>query len=329
MTKICFLQGKEWIDKVFNEEHLGRLRNLGEVSLNEQIGAPTREQTKRLIAGADIAITSWDCQELAEDVLAHAPDLKVVLHAAGSIKGIATAAVWERGIRISNGTEALGKGVAETALGLTIASLKDMWRLSQHTRGGSWGGTSRVKELFGVTIGVIGAGKAGGHYIKLLQNFDVKVMLYDPIVTHEEAERMGASKVELEQLLGQADVISIHAPSLPSTDKMFNKETLARLKDDCILINTARGTIIDEPALIEELDKGRLFACLDVTNPEPPDPNHPFRKLPNVILLPHIAGSVNNGLYRLGASIVDDIELFANNSRMRGEVTSDQLNILA
>ncbi len=86
---------------------------------------------------------------------------------------------------------------------------------------------------------------------------------------------------------------------------------------------------MDEPALIEELRKGRLFACLDVTNPEPPVVDHPFRELPNVILLPHIAGSVNNGLHRLGASIVNDVERFLNKELMRGEVTSEQMCILA
>lgn len=329
MTKIAFLQGKNTIDRGFSAEQLDRLRTLGEVVLNETDGPPTIEQMKQQIAGADIAITSWGCQPLTEDVLAHAPDLKAILHAAGSVKGIVTPAVWEKGIRVSNATEALGKGVAETALGLTIASLKDMWRLSQHTRKGAWGDRQRVKELYNVTIGVVGAGKAGGHYIKLLQNFDVQVLLYDPIATHEEAQRLGAQKVELDQLLTASDVISIHAPSLPSTDKLFNRETLAKLKDDCILINTARGTIIDEAALTEELRKGRLFACLDVTNPEPPVPDHPFRELPNVILLPHIAGSVNNGVYRLGTSIVDDIERLLNNEKMRGEVSSKQLNTLA
>ncbi|GBG11513.1 hypothetical protein PAT3040_06335 [Paenibacillus agaridevorans] len=297
--------------------------------LNEFDAQLTIEQTKQQIAGADIAITSWGSRPLTEEVLAYAPDLKAVLHAAGTVKPIVTPAIWERGIRVSNATEALGKGVAETALGVTIASLKDMWRLSQHTRNGAWGDRGRVKELFNVTIGVVGAGKAGSHYIQLLQNFEVRVLLYDPIITHEEAVKLGAAKVELDQLLAESDAISIHAPSLPATHHMFNRDTLAKLKDNCILINTARGSIIDESALVGELRKGRLFACLDVTDPEPPVEDHPFRELPNVVLLPHIAGAVNNGLYRLGAFIVNDIERFLKQGKMRGEISSEQLNVLA
>ncbi|MDF2669477.1 MAG: hypothetical protein K0R67_1783 [Paenibacillus sp.] len=329
MTKIVFLQSQGVLNRVFNQTQIDRLRAFGEVVLNEHNDPASPEKLKEQIAGADIAITSWGVPALTSEILANAPNLKGVFHAAGTVKGLVTPELWDKGIRVSNATEALGKGVAETALGLTITALKDMWRLSQHTRSGAWGGTSRVRELYEVTIGVVGAGKAGGHYIKLLQNFDVKVVLFDPIITHEAAEKLGAKKVEFEQLLALSDVISIHAPSLPETDKMFNKESLAQLKDSCIIINTARGSIIDEPALIEELRKGRLFACLDVTNPEPPVADHPFRELPNAILLPHIAGSVNNGLHRVGASVVDDIERFLNGEKLRGEVTAEQMSILA
>jgi phosphoglycerate dehydrogenase-like enzyme len=329
MTSIAFIQGKDQIDRVFTQRQLDRLRQFGNVVLNEISGPPSIEQMKRQIAGADFAITSWGCQALTREVLACAPDLKAVLHAAGTVKGVVTPELWEQGIRVTSGAEALGKGVAETALGLMIASLKDMWRLSQHTRTGAWDGLSRVRELYEVTVGVIGAGKAGGHFIKLLQHFDVEVLLYDPIITQEDAEKLGAKKVELKQLLAESDVISIHAPSLPETEKMFNRESLALLKDDCILMNTARGSIIDEAALVEELRKGRLFACIDVTNPEPPVADHPFRELPNVILLPHIAGSVNNGLHRLGAFIVDDLQLLLEGKPMRGEVTGDLMSVLA
>jgi phosphoglycerate dehydrogenase-like enzyme len=124
-------------------------------------------------------------------------------------------------------------------------------------------------------------------------------------------------------------VVTIHAPSIPSTDKLLNSITLALMKDDAVLINTARGTIIDENALVAELEKGRLFACLDVTDPEPPVTDHPFRKLPNVVLLPHIAGAVNNGLHRIGKYTVNEIIKFLNNENLKGEVTLNTIDKLA
>ncbi|MCU6707579.1 hydroxyacid dehydrogenase [Paenibacillus sp. J5C_2022] len=329
MLNISFLAGNVTLNRIFHDRHLEQLRQLGNVRLHNYDQALTTSQLAEQLTDADIAITSWGSRELTEDLLAHAPNLKAVLHAAGTVKGIVTPEVWGKGIRVSSGAEALGIGVAETALGLTIASLKDMWRLSQYMREGGWGGTDRVTELYGIKVGVVGAGNAGRHYVKLMRNFEVELLLYDPLVTEEQAAAMGATKVSFQQLLTQSNVISIHAPALPETYRMFNDDAFGLMKDDCILINTARGAIIDEAALVQHLRRGRLFACLDVTDPEPPAVDHPFRALPNVVLLPHIAGSVNNGLYRLGAFTIGDLQRLLNGEPMRGEVTEAQLHTIA
>ncbi|MDF2719514.1 MAG: hypothetical protein K0R28_6439 [Paenibacillus sp.] len=315
--------------KVLAEKHLEQLKQWGEVVYNEA-GSNDPEAIRRTIEGADIAISSWGTPSLNGIILDAAPQLKAVIHAAGTVKPIVTQELWSRGIRVSSANGPLGKGVAETALGLTIASLKNMWKMSRDTRQGGWGAEKpRVRELFDVTVGVIGAGKAGKHYIKLLQNFDVTVLLADPFVTAEQAEAIGATKAELEQLLNRSDVVSIHAPSLPSTYKMINSERLAQMKDNAILINTARGSIIDEPALIAELQKERIFACIDVTDPEPPAADHPFRSLNNCVLTSHIAGSVTNGLFRIGKYAVQEIELLLNDKRMDGEVEEKDMAFLA
>ncbi|MFD2332748.1 hydroxyacid dehydrogenase [Cohnella sp. GCM10020058] len=327
--KIALLQGKEQREKVFTQQHIDRLRKLGDVALNDIAGDPSEDQLEALIRDADIAITSWGCGPLTARVLDAAPNLRLVLHAAGTVKPIVTQELWDRGIRVSNATAALGKGVAETALGFTIVSLKDMWRLVRGTREGGWGEGANVREVYNVTIGVVGAGKAGSHYIKLLRQFDVDIVVYDPFVDEAQAKEMGARKAGLEALLAQSDVVSIHLPSLPETYHMFNRERLALMKDDCVIINTARGSVIDEDALAEELRKGRFFACLDVTDPEPPLHEHPFRSLPNVVLTPHIAGAVNNGLQRLAQAVVLDAEAFMDGEPLAGEVRADQLHLLA
>ncbi|WP_135551802.1 hydroxyacid dehydrogenase [Paenibacillus cymbidii] len=327
--KIACLQGKDQLQRIFTPAHLEELGKWGEVAVNETSGWQTEEQLGQTIEGADIAITSWGVSPLGADVLDRAPQLRLVLHAAGTVKPICTPAMWERGIRVTNATAALGRGVAETALGMTIASLKDMWRLGQASRQGNWGPVAAVRELYGVRIGVVGAGMAGSHYIKLLQQFDVETVLYDPFVTAEKAGAMGAAKVTFEELLATSDVISIHVPSLPETKHMFNESSFRRMKDDCILINTARGAVIDEAAFVKELERGRFFACLDVTEHEPPAADHRFRSLPNVVLTPHIAGSVNNGLQRVARSILDDLEAFLAGKPMKGEVREEELKLLA
>jgi phosphoglycerate dehydrogenase-like enzyme len=110
---------------------------------------------------------------------------------------------------------------------------------------------------------------------------------------------------------------------------MIDGERLALMKDDAILINTARGMIVDEQALVAELTKGRLFACLDVTDPEPPAPDHPLRSLPNCVLTPHIAGAVNNGVKRVGQFAIDELKRLLAGEPLQGEVKAEQMSTLA
>lgn len=328
--KIAILPEPVIQHKVFDASHRTQLESLGDVIYNRKEGIPAPETLREVITGADIAVTSWGCTHLTKEILDRAPRLQAVIHAAGTVKPVVTPELWIRGIRVTSCNDSLAVGVAETALGLTIASLKNMWQLTQTTRHGGWGqGREKVRELYGITVGVIGAGKAGCHYIRLLRQFSVNVLVYDPYLTADQTAKIGAAKVELYDLLAASDVVSLHAPSIPSTYHMINHESLQLMKDDAILINTARGSLVDEAALVEELQKGRLFACLDVTSPEPPGPDHPFRSLPNCVVTPHIAGAVNNGIKRLGQFAVEELERYIRGLPLLGEVKPEQLEILA
>ncbi|WP_010272866.1 hydroxyacid dehydrogenase [Paenibacillus senegalensis] len=326
---LALMAERHVLERIFREKEKQRLLHSGlEISWPEE--HLTREQMHIQARNADILITSWGSPKLDASVLDAAPNLQLVLHAAGSIKPVVTPELWERGIRISSSADALAVGVAETALGFTIVSLKNMWNLSASTRQGGWNeGKQQIKELYGLKAGVIGAGRAGRHYIRLLRNFQVDIYVYDPTLSADDPLHTVAKPCSLEELLRVCDVVSIHAPSIPATRHLLNADTLSLMKDDAIIINTARGTIIDEAALVNELEKGRLFACLDVTDPEPPDGDHPFRHLPNVILTPHIAGAVNNGLGRIGEYVLNELEQFLRGESLAGEVSPDQLGQLA
>ncbi|PYI57438.1 hydroxyacid dehydrogenase [Paenibacillus flagellatus] len=330
MKRIALIPGSDIWQGIFTAKHLDRLRQFGELIVNSSPGKPSKERVAEMIRDADIAITSWGCPAFDAEVLREASRLKLVAHAAGTVKYVVTPELIDRGIRVSSANEALGIGVAETALGLTIASLKRMWQLSQSTRQGLWEeGKELIRELYGLTIGVVGAGKAGRHYIRLLRQFEVDILLYDPIVSEEQAAVLGCRKVEFAELLDMSDVISIHAPSIPETDRMFNRQAFSRMKDDAVLINTARGSLIDEDDLAAELAKGRFTACIDVTDQEPPSADHPFRTLPNVILIPHIAGAVNNGKQRMGRHAVEEVGRFLAGQPLEGEVDLRNLHVLA
>lgn len=329
-TKIAFLMDRKNRTNLFDTEHMERIARLGEIALFENSEALSHDHTAELIEGADIAVTSWGCPPLEKPILERAPGLKLIVHAAGTVKRVVTPEVIRSGIRVSSANCVLGRRVAETALGLTIVSLKNIWQLAADTRNNKWGRNyHRVKELYGVTIGVVGAGASGRPYIELMRQFQVRILVYDPNVSLEAISSMGGIPADLDTLLNESDVVSIHAPAIPATNRMFNARRLAMMKDDAILINTSRGSLIDEDALVAELSTGRLRACLDVTNPEPPAADHPFRTLPNVTLIPHVAGVVTNGLRSLGAFTAQELEAFASSGLLNGEIDLSRLDILA
>ena len=309
---------------------------MGSVSIPEAASeAELVRQWPASLARARALITGWSTPPLTDGMLDQAPQLNVIVHAAGSVKHLLPVSVWDRGIRVASANDALAIGVAETTLGMIIAGLKGFFQGERLTRSGGWklndfdcpGFT--VRELYDLNIGLIGASQVGRHLIRLLQQFDIDILLTDPFIDPAEADRLGVELIPLDDLMRRSDVVSLHAPALPSTWRMLSGEQFRLMKDDAIFINTARGSIVDEAALITELKTGRISAILDVTDPEPPSADHPFRRLPNVVLTPHIAGAITNGCLRLGRSAVNQVLEFIQGRQMHGEITAQRLAILA
>ena len=325
--KIALAVAEKHYKEVFTAKAVDELRKLGEVSIDS--GEATVESIKKTVKDADIVVTSWGTPNLDKEILDECPNLKFVMHAAGSVKPIVSDELWKRGVRVCASTKPLGEGVAETTLGFTIAACKNFFALNEMIHNGGYERVG-VKELYEITVGVISAGFVGRHYIKLLRNFGVNILLYDPFVSEERAADMGCTKATLEELLKNSDVVSIHAPSIPETNHMFNKDTLALMKKDAILINTSRGSVIDELALYEHMKAGNLkYACLDVYDPEPILPENPLRTLPNVIMTPHLAGLVTNGRLRIGAHTVEQIKKYLADEPLDCEVKEEMLKTMA
>ena len=327
--KIAMLMDRKTRSQVLDPETIQRFASLGELSWNETDGNELRN-AKKVIQGADIAVTSWGSPAMTGELLDQAPGLKLILHAAGSVKPIVTEEMYRRGIRIISSAYVLSSGVSETALGLTIAGCKNFFSLNQEIRQGGWSHTG-VTDLYGITVGIVGFGIAGSHFAELLANFTVKVIAYDLYVPEERMTALGVEKADtLEELLERSDVVSLHAPSIDDTYHMINKETLSRMKDGAILINTARGSLVDEEALVCALESGRLkYALLDVTDPEPPAADSRLRTLPNCILTPHLAGQAGNGLRKIGLHCCQELERFIAGRPLLYEVTEEMLAKMA
>lgn len=328
--KIAVLLEKKLRKVLFSETTMKRLSTLGEVVSNET-DTTDKDVVREVLRDADIAISSWGTPCLDKDMLDAAPNLKLVAHAAGSVKSVVSDELYARGIKVISCACALSRGVSEMAMGLAIASAKNVFAYNEAIHAGEWPtDTSVVNELYEINVGVVGCGFAGAHFVELLQDYGVNVLVYDPGLSAERIAALGARKVELDEIFRESDILSLHAPSIDATKHMVNERTLGLMKQNAILINTARGSLIDEAALARCMEGGKLkYACLDVTDPEPPAVDNPLRKIKNCIFTPHVAGLANNGKLKIGAHACDEVERFLNGKALESEVTKEMLATIA
>jgi phosphoglycerate dehydrogenase-like enzyme len=181
----------------------------------------------------------------------------------------------------------------------------------------------------GLRIGIIGASTIGRLVIERLRTLDVEIAVTDPYLDEEGAAALGVARTELDELCSWADVVSVHAPALPSTHHLVDAPRLALMHDGAWLINTARGSLVDTDALTRECVSGRLSAFIDTPDPEPLPADSPLYELPNVILTPHIAGSLGTEISRMGDLAVDEIGRFLAGEPLHYEVRAEDLERIA
>ena len=264
---------------------------------------------------AEVIVSSWGCPPLDETVLASAPMLRAVIHAAGSVKQLITEACWQRGIQVSSAAWANSLPVAEYTVAAVLFANKQVLRLRAHYREHRtehrWPADLDSVGNYHRTVGIIGASRTGRRVLELLRPYDLSLLVHDPYLDAAQAPALGARAVGLDELFAASDVVSIHAPELPETHHLVDARRLALMRDGVTLVNTARGSLVDHDALTAELVSGRLNAVLDVTVPEVLPLDSPLYDLPNVLLTPHVAGSLGGELHRLAAAAADELARYA------------------
>jgi len=289
----------------------------------------TADEAKALLQGAAGCMTCWGSPTLSADMLAGAPQLKIMAHAAGTVKPYVSEEVWRRGIVVTSAAAAIAVDVAHYAVALMVIGRKNIMELVPQTGAGAWGraqGHRPPDDLRGCTVGIVAASHVGRNVIALLQHYDVTVLLADPFVTPEAARELGVELAEVDELFRRSDVVSIHAPALPATRQLVNASRLALMKDGATLINTSRGSLVDEAALVVELRRRRIWAFLDVTDPEPPPAGSPLYGCPNLTLTPHLAGSAGRGKRWLGQLAAEELTRYFADQPPRFQVTRDMLD---
>lgn len=297
------------VPRVFPPDLLAGLRE--HVDIDPALVAEdlTEPRVREVLARTEVLITGWGCPLLDAAALDAAPRLRAVLHAAGSVKGFTTPEVFERGIAVSSAAAANALPVAEYTLAMILLSGKDVFAsrdLLRARRGFPYGDILPGIGNYGRRVGVVGASRIGRRVIELLRPHDLRVSLSDPYVDEAGAARLGVPLLPLDDLLRGSDTVTLHAPDTPGTRHLIGARELALMPSGAVLINTARGALVDHDALVAELRTGRLGAVLDVTDPEPLPAGSPLFDLPNAFVTPHLAGSQGNEVARLGRTVVEE-----------------------
>jgi phosphoglycerate dehydrogenase-like enzyme len=301
------------LSHAFEPEHLERLDQVGELLDPLPMSRFDDDRATALLGQTEVLVGHWGCPTLTDEVMEKAQGLRLFAYAAGTVKWQVTDAVWHRGVTVTSAAVANAVPVAEYAAGAILLAGKGVFLFAAKERQPD----ARVPldpfrvGNFRCRVGLVGASFVGRKVVELLRPTDLDLAVADPYLSEEDAAALGVRRMELDQLCGWCDILSLHAPDIPSTRHMFGAVQLAALHDGVTIINTARGALIDHEAMRSELREGRLAAVLDVTDPEPLPADDELRTLPNVLVTPHVAGAVNGELWRLADLAVVEVERFA------------------
>ncbi|MEI8310545.1 MAG: hydroxyacid dehydrogenase [Verrucomicrobiota bacterium] len=330
MMESLLIGEDSYIEKVFSPETLLHIRR--ESRLREPcLAASTVKSHSHALANIEIIFGTWGMPVLDDEFLEMAPKLQAVFYAAGTVKSFVREDTWRRGVTICSAWRANAVPVAEFALGAILLSLKNAWayqRTLNATR--DWAQKLPVAGGFHGTVGLVSLGAVGMRVAELLESFDADVIAYDPVIDPKRLRGKSVKLVGLGELFERSDVVSVHAPWLKETEGLIGGYLIRSMKPFSTLINTARGAVLNESELVDAL-RGRadLTAFLDVTHFEPPDPKSPLFDLPNVLLTPHISGSLDAECQRMGNFMLEEYLRYRRNEPLQHQVTPDMLQTMA
>jgi phosphoglycerate dehydrogenase-like enzyme len=325
------LVGKaELLERVYGQ---GRWAAVGERTAlrPEPVSAEALRESPEQYADVEVIFTTWGFPAFTPEQIERLKALKAIFYAAGSVQHFARPFL-ERGVVVASAYRANAVPVAEFVLGQILLANKGFFQNIQDcaTPEGRAAGPRRGPGNFGRVVSLPGAGAVARTLIELLAPFEIRILVYDPFLTAQEAERLGVERVELDEAFARADVVSNHLPNKEQTKGFIGAAQLRQMPDHARFINTGRGAQVEEAALAEELERRpSLMALLDVTAPEPPAEDSPFYRLDNAVLSSHIAGSQGDEVVRLADAALEDFDAWRAGASMPGGVTLEMLQRMA
>ncbi|MBQ8207432.1 MAG: hydroxyacid dehydrogenase [Clostridia bacterium] len=292
------------------------------------------ESNKADMADAEYAFSTWGMPQLTEEQIAeYLPSLKAVFYGAGSVQYFARPFL-NKGIKVFSAWAANAVPVAEYTVAEIVLSGKGVFTSSrlfkEQGRDASGKFAHHFRGNYGAKVGLIGAGMIGSLVAEMLKAYRFEVLVFDPFLSAEKAEKLGVKMASLEEIFSQCQVVSNHLANNPQTVGMLDYKLFSLMGDYTTFINTGRGAQVVEADLIRAMkEKPTRTALLDVTFPEPPEDDSEFYTLPNVILTPHSAGSMSDELYRMSEYMLNEYRALASGEPTKYEVTLKMLETMA
>jgi phosphoglycerate dehydrogenase-like enzyme len=277
-----------------------RLRERAEVRIfTEPFGDPAA------LRGFDALVANRERTRFTRELLGALPDLRIIAQTGNHAYHVDFAAAREQGIVVAKATGGYSTGAAELTIGLMIAVTRRIPASDAAVKRGEWR-TPLTPVLHGKTLGIVGLGHVGGHVARVARALEMRVLAWGPRLTDERAAAAGTERRELDDLLRESDVVSVHATLAPESRGLLDARRLGLMKPTAVLINTARGPIVHEGALIAALRTRRIAgAGLDVFDSEPLPPGHPLTRLDNVVLTPHLGWPTDEAYARFADAAAD------------------------
>lgn len=330
MTTAALLMSATDLPLVYDDAVLRRLRPLvGDPAIIAP-AAGWREHAA-VLAEVRFIFSGWSAPRMDEDFLRHVPQLRAIFYAGGSVRYFMTDAVWDRGIRLTTAQAVNAIPVAEYASSALLLGLKGVWRHAAAVRAlRTFPGERPLAGAYHSRVGLISYGTIARLVRERLLASEVEVLVHDPLLSPADALEARVRLVGLDELFAACDAVSIHTPHHPETTSLIRGRHLARMKEGAFFLNTARGEIVAEEEMVAVLQRRPdLHAMLDVTAPEPPRADSLLYSLPNVMLTPHLAGSVGPECARLGHAMVDEFERYVAGRPLRWEIDRQRAATLA
>ena len=302
------------------EKAMAELSMVGNVKRNitdKDLGA---DELVKEAYDADVIVCTWGSIMFTKEVIDRLPNLKMIAYGGGSMANVVDEYAFQRGIKVLTGNYIFAQSVAEGCLAYTLCALRELERFMRQVREGGWNENWTNRGLFGKKIGIVGFGEIAKNFVEMLKPFDMEILINSGHMTEDEAAGYGARKASREEIFETCDIVSLHIALNEKTKGSITRELMEKLQPHALLVNTARGEVVDEEAMEELLAQGRFNAAIDVFSQEPLPANSKLRKLPNAMLIPHMGGPTIDMREYIICSFAKDIKAFADGKPLKNEI---------